>query len=203
MCVTIHTYIPSQNIYCSPSRGIIEDTTVYRKWSVYIFPLKCLLPKRDSAPRPPTRPTPLFIFLSIGEKILEADSQLRPLLSKFIGRLGKARNAVTQKKLQVVKPLGGSTARKGGKKKSRERVEDEEWGEEEEGEEEQEKDKEQEEGGGGQKQGQRQGLGRSVHQVLALGRMQVIIMVEPLFRRCQARAVYIDQHFRGYFAQLN
>ena len=149
MCVRpyIHTSIPK--IYCSPSRGIIEDTTVYRKRSVYIFPLICILPQRGSVPRPPTRPTPLFIFLSTGEKILEADSQLRPLLSKFIGRLEKARNAVTQKKLQVAKPLGGSTARKGGKKKSRERAEDEEEGEEEEGEEEQEKDKEQEEGGGG------------------------------------------------------
>ena len=100
-------------------------------------------------PRPPTRPTPLFIFLSAGEKILEADSQLRLLLSKFIGRLEKARNAVTQNKLQVAKPLGGSTARKGGKKKSRERAGDEEGGGGEEGEEKQGKDKEQEEGGGG------------------------------------------------------
>ena len=147
-------------------------------------------------PRPPTRPSPLFIFLSTGEKILEADSQLRPLLSKFIGRLEKARNAVTQKKLQVAKPLGGSTARKGGGEEVTRESGGRRGGR----------------GGGGgtrgggrgQKQGQRQGLGRSVHEVLALGRMQVVmIMVEPFFRRCQARAVYIDQHFRGYLARLN
>ena len=129
-------------------------------------------------PRPPTRPIPLFIFLSIGEKILEADSRLRPLYSKFIGRLEKARNAVAQRKLQVVaKPLGGRTARKGGKRKPGERAgraEDEE-----------EEEEEQEQEGGGRRNDKDMNSVVLCMKCLPSAECRYVMAVKPLFRRCQ------------------